>query len=84
MSKNKIDWPVTLFLALNPIISFILLFVYLYSEKLNWNILIFALFFAAATTAVMLPPVLAVSLCGCVQFFLSDSFRWPTWGGRFC
>lgn len=49
MSKNKIDWPVTLFLALNPIISFILLFVYLYSEKLNWNILIFALFFAAAT-----------------------------------
>lgn len=46
---NQIDWPVALFLALNPVVSVLLLFVYLKIETFNVSVLVFAIIFAAAT-----------------------------------
>jgi stearoyl-CoA desaturase (delta-9 desaturase) len=49
MNKKRIDWTVTLFLILNPLFAIVLLSIYLYSTSIPISLLVFALFFAAAT-----------------------------------
>lgn len=47
--KNKIDWTVTLFLILNPLIAFMLLPIYLWLHSVPMSLLVFTFIFAAAT-----------------------------------
>lgn len=49
MTKKRIEWPVALFLVLNPLITLILAPIYFYNFGFQWDILMFALIFAAAT-----------------------------------
>jgi stearoyl-CoA desaturase (delta-9 desaturase) len=49
MKKKRIEWPVALFLTLNPLITFILMPIYFYMHGFEWGIALFALVFAAAT-----------------------------------
>jgi stearoyl-CoA desaturase (delta-9 desaturase) len=49
MTQKKIEWPVALFLTLNPIVTLILSPIYFYYFGLQWELLIFALAYAAAT-----------------------------------
>lgn len=46
---QRIDWPTTIFLILVPILSFILVPIYLYSEGWHWGLWIFASIFAVLT-----------------------------------
>lgn len=48
-NKKTIDWTITLFLILNPLIAFLLLGVYLWTNSMPLSLLIFTLLFAAAT-----------------------------------
>lgn len=47
--KKQIEWPVALFLILNPLATLILMPVYFYNYGFQWSIALFALIFAAAT-----------------------------------
>lgn len=47
--KKQIEWPVALFLVVNPIVAAIMTPVYFYFFGFQWQILAFALVFAAAT-----------------------------------
>lgn len=47
--KDKVDWPVALFLVLNPLCTFIILPFYIYFFDFPWAIAIFALIFAGLT-----------------------------------
>lgn len=49
MTKKRIEWPVALFLTINPLVTFILMPIYFYNFGFEWDIAIFALVFAAAT-----------------------------------
>lgn len=49
MTKKRIEWPVALFLIINPLVSLILTPIYFYFYGFQWQILLFALIFAAAT-----------------------------------
>lgn len=49
MTNKRIEWPVALFLVLNPLITLILAPIYFYNFGFQWDILLFALVFAAAT-----------------------------------
>ena len=49
MTHKKIEWPVALFLTLNPLGALILSPIYFYFYGLQWGLLVFALIFAAAT-----------------------------------
>ncbi|MBO9666488.1 MAG: fatty acid desaturase [Bdellovibrio sp.] len=49
MTKKQIEWPVALFLTLNPLITLILMPIYFYTHGFEWGIALFALIFAAAT-----------------------------------
>ncbi|MFS4458134.1 fatty acid desaturase [Bdellovibrio sp. HCB2-146] len=49
MTKKRIEWPVALFLTLNPLVTFILAPIYFYYYGFQWDIALFALVFAAAT-----------------------------------
>lgn len=49
MTKKQIEWPVALFLVLNPLITLVLAPIYFYFNGFQWSIAIFALLFAAAT-----------------------------------
>lgn len=49
MQNKKIEWPVALFLVLNPLATLILAPIYFYFYGLQWGLLVFALIFAAAT-----------------------------------
>lgn len=49
MNKKRIEWPVALFLVLNPLITMALLPVYFYFYGFQWQVFAFALVFAAAT-----------------------------------
>ncbi|MNL08381.1 Fatty acid desaturase [compost metagenome] len=49
MNKKRIEWPVALFLVINPLVSLILAPIYFYNYGFQWDILLFALVFAAAT-----------------------------------
>ncbi len=48
-TTQKIEWPVALFLTLNPLITLVLAPIYFYYYGFQWDILLFALVFAAAT-----------------------------------
>ena len=47
--KKQIEWPVALFLILNPLATLILMPIYFYNYGFQWGIALFALIFAAAT-----------------------------------
>lgn len=49
MTPKKIEWPVALFLIFNPLVTLILLPIYLYNFGFEWKIALFSLVFAAAT-----------------------------------
>lgn len=49
MQTKQIEWPVALFLIINPIIALIFCPIYFYKFGFEWDIFIFALIFAAAT-----------------------------------
>jgi len=49
MTKKRIEWPVALFLTINPLVTLVLAPVYFYYYGFQWSILLFALIFAAAT-----------------------------------
>ncbi|XGC80154.1 fatty acid desaturase [Bdellovibrio bacteriovorus] len=49
MTKKRIEWPVALFLTINPLVTLILTPVYFYYYGFQLDILLFALIFAAAT-----------------------------------
>ncbi|NUN06313.1 MAG: fatty acid desaturase [Bdellovibrio sp.] len=49
MTQKRIEWPVALFLILNPLGTLILAPIYFYYYGFQWDILLFALVFAAAT-----------------------------------
>lgn len=49
MTQKRIEWPVALFLILNPLVTLILTPLYFYKFGFELDILIFALAFAAAT-----------------------------------
>ncbi len=49
MKNKKIEWPVALFLVLNPLITLVLAPIYFYAYGFQWEIALFALLFAAAT-----------------------------------
>lgn len=49
MTNKLIEWPVALFLTINPLVTFILTPVYFYFYGFQIEILLFALLFAAAT-----------------------------------
>ena len=47
--KKQIEWPVALFITLNPLVTLILMPIYFYFYGFQWSIALFALIFAAAT-----------------------------------
>lgn len=49
MTKKRIEWPVLLFMTINPLVAVILTPVYFYYYGFQWDILLFSLVFAAAT-----------------------------------
>lgn len=49
MTQKRIEWPVALFLILNPLATLILAPIYFYFNGFQWGIFLFALLFAAAT-----------------------------------
>lgn len=49
MTKKRIEWPVALFLTINPLVTLILTPIYFYNYGFQLDILLFALIFAAAT-----------------------------------
>jgi stearoyl-CoA desaturase (delta-9 desaturase) len=49
MTKKQIEWPVALFLTINPLVTLILTPIYFYYFGFQWGLLLFALIFAAAT-----------------------------------
>ncbi|HEX7672969.1 MAG TPA: fatty acid desaturase [Bdellovibrio sp.] len=49
MTKKRIEWPVALFLVINPLVTLILMPIYFYYFGFEWQIALFALIFAAAT-----------------------------------
>lgn len=49
MTKKRIEWPVALFLVINPLVTLILTPIYFYNYGFQWDILLFSLVFAAAT-----------------------------------
>ena len=49
MTKKSIEWPVALFLVINPLVTLILMPIYFYYFGFQWQIAVFALLFAAAT-----------------------------------
>lgn len=49
MTQKRIEWPVALFLIINPLATLILAPIYFYFYGFQWEIMLFALVFAAAT-----------------------------------
>lgn len=49
MTKKRIEWPVLLFMTINPLAAVILTPIYFYNYGFQWDILLFSLVFAAAT-----------------------------------
>lgn len=49
MTHKRIEWPVALFLILNPLATLVLMPIYFYNYGFQWDISFFALAFAAAT-----------------------------------
>lgn len=46
---KKLNWPVTLFLILNPVFCIVFVPLYYYFNEFSWGLVLFALVFAAAT-----------------------------------
>jgi stearoyl-CoA desaturase (delta-9 desaturase) len=46
---QRVDWPVTLFLLITPLVAMILVPIYFAVEEVHWPLLLFAVVFAAAT-----------------------------------
>lgn len=49
MTKKQIEWPVALFLILNPLATLVLMPIYFYNYGFEWQIVAFALIFGAIT-----------------------------------
>ncbi|MDG0815665.1 fatty acid desaturase [Bdellovibrio svalbardensis] len=49
IAQKRIEWPVALFLIINPLATLILMPIYFYFYGFEWDIALFALIFAAAT-----------------------------------
>jgi stearoyl-CoA desaturase (delta-9 desaturase) len=47
--QQRIDWPVTLFLLLTPLVAMVLVPIYFVVEDVHWPLALFTLIFAAAT-----------------------------------
>jgi stearoyl-CoA desaturase (delta-9 desaturase) len=47
--RQRVDWPVTLFLLLTPLATMILVPTYVYMESVSWKLIVFTILFAAAT-----------------------------------
>ena len=47
--QQRIDWPVTLYLLLTPLVAMILVPIYFVVEDVHWPLALFTILFAAAT-----------------------------------